>query len=174
MACFKKNSSPKNENTHPQDIQNIDEFFLHQNRFGALHHSPMDPLQWMGPVRMRVQTADENIPIIHKHHDSSPLMNIMWSKELHICMKQIHHWDVFNFKALLLAKYESSIHIITFSSRLSQERNIHRSSPTQSKTVLNKYFNRFWCERTVGELWGELFHCRKCHYNGLLKWRLKI
>ncbi len=131
----------------------------------------MDPLQWMGAVRMRVQTADKNITIIHKHHDSSPLMNIMWSKELHICTKQIHHWDVFNFKALLLAKYESSIHIITFSSRLSQERNLHRSSPTQAKTVLNKYFNRFWCERTK---WDELFHCRKCHYNGLWKWRLKI
>ncbi len=28
--------------------------------------SPMDPLQWMGAVRMRVQTADKNITIIHK------------------------------------------------------------------------------------------------------------
>ncbi len=27
--------------------------------------SPMDPLQWMGAVRMRVQTADKNITIIH-------------------------------------------------------------------------------------------------------------
>ncbi len=26
----------------------------------------MDPLQWMGAVRMRVQTADKNITIIHK------------------------------------------------------------------------------------------------------------
>ncbi len=25
----------------------------------------MDPLQWMGAVRMRVQTADKNIKIIH-------------------------------------------------------------------------------------------------------------
>ncbi len=25
----------------------------------------MDPLKWMGAVRMRVQTADENITIIH-------------------------------------------------------------------------------------------------------------
>ncbi len=25
----------------------------------------MDPLQWMGAVRMRVQTADKNITIIH-------------------------------------------------------------------------------------------------------------
>ncbi len=26
----------------------------------------MDALQWMGAVRMRVQTADKNITIIHK------------------------------------------------------------------------------------------------------------
>ncbi len=25
----------------------------------------MDPLQWMGAVRMRVQAADQNIPVIH-------------------------------------------------------------------------------------------------------------
>ncbi len=25
----------------------------------------MDPLQWMGAVRMRVQTADKNITVIH-------------------------------------------------------------------------------------------------------------
>ncbi len=28
--------------------------------------SAMDALQWMGAVRMRVQTADKNITIIHK------------------------------------------------------------------------------------------------------------
>ncbi len=28
--------------------------------------SPLDPLQWMGAVRMRVQRADKNITIIHK------------------------------------------------------------------------------------------------------------
>ncbi len=36
-------------------------FFI---RFGEI--SPMDPLQWMGAVRMRAQTADKNIRIIHK------------------------------------------------------------------------------------------------------------
>ncbi len=38
---------------------------------------------------------------------------------------------------------------------LNQERNMHRSSPVykwkQSKTVLNKYFGWFWCERTTGD-----------------------
>ncbi len=42
-------------------------FFI---RFGEIQHSItcslMDPLQWMGAVRMRVQTADKNITIIHK------------------------------------------------------------------------------------------------------------
>ncbi len=38
--------------------------------FGESQHSitcsPMDALQWMGAVRMKVQTADKNITIIHK------------------------------------------------------------------------------------------------------------
>ncbi len=57
--------------------------FLYQNRFGgkkcySMICSPMDPLQWMGAVRMRVQTADKNITINHKinPHDSSPSINL--------------------------------------------------------------------------------------------------
>ncbi len=42
-------------------------FFI---RFGemclCISVSPMDALQWMGAVRMRVQTADKNITIIHR------------------------------------------------------------------------------------------------------------
>ncbi len=57
--------------TPPQAIQDVDVFFLlHLNRFGEIKHyitcSPMDPLQWMGAVRMRVQTAEKNNPqVIH-------------------------------------------------------------------------------------------------------------
>ncbi len=37
----------------------------------------MDPLQWMGAVRMKVQTTDKNITIIHK----TPLLNRhFWTK----------------------------------------------------------------------------------------------
>ncbi len=47
--------------THPQVIQDADEF-LQLNRDGEIQHCitclPMDALQWMGAVRMRVQTAD--------------------------------------------------------------------------------------------------------------------
>ncbi len=45
--------------------------FLHGNRFGEIQHyitcSPMDPLQWMGAVRMRVQTADTNHLLLSSH-----------------------------------------------------------------------------------------------------------
>ncbi len=43
----------------------------------------------MGAVRMRVQTADKNTTIIHKHpHDSSPSINILCNKNLCVCDKQ--------------------------------------------------------------------------------------
>ncbi len=52
--------------TYPQAIKDVD-VFLHWNRFGKNVHyitcSPMDHLQWMGAVWMRVQTA---VIIIHK------------------------------------------------------------------------------------------------------------
>ncbi len=45
--------------SYPQVIQDEAELFLHRIRFGEIQHyitcSPMDPLQWMGAVRMRVQ-----------------------------------------------------------------------------------------------------------------------
>ncbi len=33
----------------------------------------MDPLQWMGAVRMRVQTADKNITTIH----TTPILELL-------------------------------------------------------------------------------------------------
>ncbi len=53
---------------HPQAIQDLDEFILFGNRFGeiAITCSPMDPLQWMGAIRIKVLSADKNIKIIHK------------------------------------------------------------------------------------------------------------
>ncbi len=56
--------------THPRAIQDVDEFVSSSEqilRNLALHTcSPMDPLQWMGAVRLIVQTADKNITVIHK------------------------------------------------------------------------------------------------------------
>ncbi len=49
--------------------------------------SPVDPLQWMGAVRMRVQTADKNITIFHfgwtislcaLHYIHALILNLTW------------------------------------------------------------------------------------------------
>ncbi len=58
----------------------------------------MDYLQWMGAVRMTVQTADKkhhNNPESNPHH-SSASVNMLWSQKLCDCKKQIK--DVFNFE----------------------------------------------------------------------------
>ncbi len=39
----------------------------------------MDPLQWMGVVRMRIQTADKNITIIHM----TPVFWIKYKSSVH-------------------------------------------------------------------------------------------
>ncbi len=46
---------------YPEFISSLEQIWKNV----ALHHLLMDPLQWMGAVRMRVQTADKNITIIH-------------------------------------------------------------------------------------------------------------
>ncbi len=51
----------------------------------------MDPLQWMGAVRMRVQTAERNITIIHKQ-STCPSFNVLWSEKLYVFKKQIRHY----------------------------------------------------------------------------------
>ncbi len=60
--------------THPQAIQDVDEFVssldLEKGSIMSLAQQ-WDPLQWMGAVRMRVQTADKNI------HDQNSSFNII-------------------------------------------------------------------------------------------------
>ncbi len=62
-----------------QAIQDVDEFLYTQNRFWEMYYyitcSPMDSLQWMGAIRMRVQTADKNITSNPQH--SSPPVNVL-------------------------------------------------------------------------------------------------
>ncbi len=67
----------------------------------------MDPLQWMGAVRMRVQTADKNITVIH--------MTPVFSKKLCVYDKSIKTFLTSNCYFWL--KYESSIYNIAFSSK---------------------------------------------------------
>ncbi len=51
-----------------------------------------DPLQWMGAVRMRVQTADKNIT--STPHYSSPSVDVLWRQKLHVCMssQDVNWW----------------------------------------------------------------------------------
>ncbi len=49
--------------------------------------SPMDPLQWMGGVRMGVHTADKNITTSNPH-DSSQSSNILWNEKLIVYKKK--------------------------------------------------------------------------------------
>ncbi len=62
---------------YPQAMHYEDEFVSSSEQIWRnvyITCSPMDPLQWMGAVRMRVQTADKNITIIQKW--STPLQSI--------------------------------------------------------------------------------------------------
>ncbi len=131
--------------------------FLHQNRFGEMYHyitcSPMDPLQWMGAVRMRVQTADKNITIIH----TTPVHQLT-SYELKSCMfirnKLIKTFQTsncfFQLKSIILFPQWKS-HC------LNQERTMHNSNTIckwkQSKTILNKYIRGFFVMRVDNRRW---------------------
>ncbi len=75
--------------------------------FGEIICSPMDLLQRMGAVRMRVQTGDKNITIIH----STPSVNVLRSKNMCVCNKQIHQASSCCFQL----KYEYFINNIDFS-----------------------------------------------------------
>ncbi len=79
-TVYHRNSSPSG---HPRWVC----FFI---RFVEMCHcisvSAMDALQWMGAVRMRVQTADKNITINH----TTPILQLMSCEDfkLHFCKKQ--------------------------------------------------------------------------------------
>ncbi len=107
----------------------------------------MDPLQWMGAVRMRVQTADENITIITSNpHNSSLSFSVLWSNKLHVFKNIIKTF----LTLLLLAKIRDFHNIAPEkkSSHLNLERNMHIPRAIykwkQSKTVLNKHVGWFW------------------------------
>ncbi len=61
--------------THPQTKQDVDEVVSSLDQIWEIYHcitcSPMDHLQWMGAVRIRVQTAD-------KHHNNPRLHSIYY------------------------------------------------------------------------------------------------
>ncbi len=73
--------------------------FVHRNRFGEILHyitcSPMDPLQRMGAVRIRDQTADK------KHYSNPQVIHTIWVHQLMSCEVKS---SVKNLKPLLQAK----------------------------------------------------------------------
>ncbi len=107
----------------------------------------MDSLQWMGAIRMRVQTADKNITIIHTTpvHQSVPC-------EAKSCV------SVRNFKRVFYQWY----YFLQFKSRLVW---IRREICTDQSLITSqnssKRFDGFWCERTIEH---GLFHWRKLYY----------
>ncbi len=99
------------------------------NKHKANISSPMDPLQRMAAVRIRVQTANKNITIIHKQSTVHQLT----SCEVKSCVLVIYSSIIIAFLISIHCfwlKYESSIHNIfscekVISSQLNQKRNIH-------------------------------------------------
>ncbi len=94
--------------THPQAIQDVNEFVCSSEKIWKNVASPMDPLRWMGAVRMRVLTADKNIPI---NHNMTPVYQLT-SCEVKICMFVRNKPIIREF----FISDESSIHNIAFSS----------------------------------------------------------
>ncbi len=100
--------------------------------------SPVDPLQWMGAIRMRVQTADKNTK--YPQHDPNPSTNILWKTMFlrnkssinfkpscmaktqvynpqlsflqwkSCCLASKNHWTVFACKQCLICVYFSLFH----------------------------------------------------------------
>ncbi len=77
-------------------MQDVDEDVSSSDleNFRVRELDPMDPLQWMGAIRMRVQTADKNnnAQVIY----TTPILKLI-SCEVKSCMSVINHQDVFFF-----------------------------------------------------------------------------
>ncbi len=126
--------------------------FLQQNRFGEIKRFitcplPVDPLQWMGAIRMWVKQLIKNITIIHV----APVHQFL-SCEVKSCMFVRNKSIIKMFltsNCCFCLKCDSYIHI----AHLNQERNMHRSSTIykrkQSKHFLNENVGGFWCERAT-------------------------
>ncbi len=125
----------------------------------------MYPLQWMGAVRMRVQTADKNITIIH----TTPVHQLTsWEVKSCIFVRNKSIEAVSNYFCL---KYESIDHNNTSSIEKvvwseSGEKSAQIKHRLQSKTVQNSSkqicgWILMW--ETTGD---GLFHWRK-HFYGL-------
>ncbi len=106
----------------------------------------MDPLQWMGAVRMRVQTADKNITIIH----TTPVHQLTsWEVKSCVFVRNKSIKTFLTSNRCFWPKCESIIHNIAFSSEKvvwseSGEKSAQTKHRLQTKTALNKYVCGFW------------------------------
>ncbi len=134
---------------HSQGIQDVDEFVsssdLEKCSITSLAHQWM----WMGAVRMRVQTADKNITIIHK--ESTPLQSIsLWL----VKWKAVFVRNKFIIKTLSLSLTSDHCFRLKFTgafsskekmSRLKKESNLHKiKHRLQTKTVQNSSKQICW------------------------------
>ncbi len=96
--------------------------------------SAMDALQWMGAVRMRVQTADKNITIIH----TTPVHQLM-------------SWEDKSWNKSIIKTFLTKIRVHNNASSSEKvfwsESGEKSASDQAAKTALNKYVSGFWCER---------------------------
>ncbi len=90
--------------------------FLHRNIFKEIDHYitclSMDPLQWMGAVRMSVQTADKNITVIN-----TTSVHQLTSCEVKSCEFVLNKYSIRIFltsNCRFWLKYKSSIHNIAW------------------------------------------------------------
>ncbi len=94
--------------------------FKKKKKIGEMQHSitrsPMDPLQWMGAVRMRVQTADKNIIIMH----TTPVHQLMsWEDKSCVFVRNKSTIKTFlTLNRCFWLKYESITHNIVSSNKI--------------------------------------------------------
>ncbi len=91
----------------------------------------MDPLQWMGAVR--IQTT------VKKHQNNPQVIHTTWEAKSYMFVRNKYIIKMFS-NCFVGLKYEFFIHIIAFSEKviLSEQGNC-----LQAKTVLNKYMSGF-------------------------------
>ncbi len=146
---------------HPQASRDVDKFVssseqiwrnfvLHQLAHQCILCSEWVPSEW------------ESKQLIKHHnnpHDSRP--SVLWSDNLCVCKKQIHHLDCF------WLKYESSIQNIVFffSEKVSSESGEKYAQITSSiyKQKQSKTNCGFWCERKTEDGFF-FFSWRKRYY----------
>ncbi len=121
-----RNSSPQRENllkillTLMKAIQDVTKFVsslkhIWRNLASNIICSPMDALQWMGAVRMRVQTSYKNITIIYTT-TIHQLMTCEVKSYMFVALMIKSIIKVLSLNHCFQLKYESSIHNIAFSS----------------------------------------------------------